>query len=130
VASPQLPTPQESHDDPLPLLELELLHNFTILTWKTLAVDEGVCEFWRTTVVGIGLSCDYIMRAVLAISALHLAYHQPDPERRDFYTTQGIIMHQRATRLAMQHMAPAGGQVDQEHEINLFLFSLLTLYFG
>ncbi|KAJ4285983.1 hypothetical protein N0V88_008170 [Collariella sp. IMI 366227] len=67
----------------LPLLELELLHNFTTKTYKTLTTDPSVWEFWRDDVVQLGLSCDYIMRAVLAVSALHLAYHRP--ERRDFY---------------------------------------------
>jgi len=79
------------------------------------------------TVVEIGLRCDYIMRAVLAISALHLAYHRPD--RRDFYTAQGIVLHQRAARSAMRFIAPSG--IDSlDDKVNLFLFSMLTVYFG
>ena len=116
----------ERHED-LPLLELELLHNFTTLTYSTLAVDPGVCDFWRVTVVQIGLQCDYIMRAVLAISALHLAYHRP--ERRDFYTAQGIVLHQKAARSAMRFIAPSGIE-SLDDAVNLFVFSMLTIYFG
>lgn len=142
---------------PLPLLELELLHNFTVHTHATLAADAGVCDFWRVAVVRIGLGCDYIMRSVLAVSALHLAYHRPD--RRDFYTAQGILLHTRASRSAMRLMAEASaaaaaasnssnndGDDDQsmaspapapapvglsdDDAVNLFLFSMLTVYFA
>ncbi|KAK3367759.1 hypothetical protein B0H63DRAFT_85984 [Podospora didyma] len=132
--SPTTPAPLgiiEQPNDDLPLLELELLHNFTILTYSTLAADASVCDFWRVTVVRIGLGCDYIMRSVLAVSALHLAYHRP--EKRDFYTAQGIVLHQRASRSAMRAMAPesGGGLTDNlDDAVNLFLFSMLTVYFA
>ncbi|KAK3320343.1 hypothetical protein B0T19DRAFT_404846 [Cercophora scortea] len=117
----------DSDSDSLPLLELELLHNFTIHTYSTLTADEHVADFWRTTVVQIGLKCDYIMRAVLAVSALHLAYHRP--EKRDFYTAHGIEFHRRASRSAMQlfHVVSA---TDTDNAANLFLFSMMTIYFA
>jgi hypothetical protein len=133
--TPTLPSPPPSLESgpardngDLPLLELELLHNFSTLTYSTLAADPDVADFWRVTVVQIGLRCDYIMRAVLAISALHLAYHRPD--RRDFYTAQGILFHQRAARSAMQFIAPEGRVEKLDDAVNLFLFSMLTIYFG
>ncbi|KAK0707053.1 hypothetical protein B0T26DRAFT_744085 [Lasiosphaeria miniovina] len=125
---------------------LELLHNFTVHTHATLAADAGVCDFWRVAVARIGLGCDYIMRSVLAVSALHLAYHRPD--RRDFYTAQGILLHTRASRSAMHLMAAAaaansnndGGDdhnmaspapapvgLSDDDAVNLFLFSMLTV---
>jgi hypothetical protein len=111
----------------LPLLELELLHNFTTKTYTTLTADSSVWEFWRDDVVQLGLTCDYIMRAVLAVSALHLAYHRPD--RRDFYVEEGIILHQKAARSAMRVMA-AGDKIDKDQAASLFLFSMLTMFFG
>ncbi|KAK3689699.1 hypothetical protein B0T22DRAFT_177160 [Podospora appendiculata] len=124
---PLLCASSDSGSDILPLLELELLHNFTIHTYSTLTADEHVADFWRTTVVQIGLRCDYIMRAVLAVSALHLAYHRP--EKRDFYTAHGIEFHRRASRSAMQlfHVVSA---TDTDNAANLFLFSMMTIYFA
>ena len=113
----------------LPLLELELLHNFTVQTYATLAADPGVCDFWRVSVVRIGLSCSFIMRSVLAVSALHLAYHRPD--RREHYTAQGILLHQRASRSAMRSMAAGPPEnLSADDAVNLFLFSMLTVYFA
>jgi hypothetical protein len=123
------PTPTSAaeyeHDD-LPLLELELLHNFATQTYSTLTADPSISNFWRATVVEIGLRCDYIMRSVLAISALHLAYHRPD--RRDFYTAQGILLHQRAARSAVRFIRSAETNLDDA--VNLFLFSMLTIFFA
>jgi hypothetical protein len=101
------------------------------------------------------------MRAVLAVSALHLAYHQDRPDRRDWYTAQGILLHQKASRSAMRcmmQMAVArngngngngigewgGGKdgdgdvgmdggimpVDKDEAASLFVFSMLTMFFG
>ncbi|KAK4149336.1 hypothetical protein C8A00DRAFT_38069 [Chaetomidium leptoderma] len=111
----------------LPLLELELLHNFTTRTYTTLNADSSLWEFWRDDVVQLGLSCDYIMRAVLAVSALHQAYHRP--ERRDFYVEEGILLHQKASRSAMRIMA-SGDKIDQDQAASLFLFSMLTMFFA
>jgi hypothetical protein len=112
---------------PLPLLELELLHNFTTKTYTTLTADPSIWDFWRGDVVQQGLTCDYIMRAVLAVSALHLAYHRPD--RRDFYLEEGILLHQKAARSAMRVMA-IGDKMDKDQAASLFLFSMLTIFFG
>lgn len=119
-----LPEPDE-----LALLQLELLHNFTTKTFATLTADPVLWEFWRDDMVQLGLSCDYIMRAVLAISALHLAYHRPD--RRDFYTAQGILLHQKASRSAMRFMAAdSSAPMDKDRAASLFLFATLTIFFA
>ncbi|EAQ91876.1 hypothetical protein CHGG_00111 [Chaetomium globosum CBS 148.51] len=98
-----------------------------IKTYTTLTADPSVWEFWRDDVVQLGLTCDYIMRAVLAVSALHLAYHQPD--RRDFYVEAGILLHQKASRSAMRVMA-AEDRIDKDRAASLFLFSMLTMFFA
>ncbi|KAK0611317.1 hypothetical protein B0T14DRAFT_439054 [Immersiella caudata] len=126
LPSPSLATPAEPEHDDLPLLELELLHNFTTQTYSTLTADPSLSNFWRVNVVEIGLQCDYIMRSVLAISALHLAYHRPS--RRDFYTAQGILLHQRAARSAVRFIRSAETNLDDA--VNLFLFSMLTIFFA
>ncbi|KAL2126451.1 hypothetical protein VTI74DRAFT_884 [Chaetomium olivicolor] len=111
----------------LPLLELELLHNFATKTYTTLTADPMIWEFWRDDVVQLGLSCDHIMRAVLAVSALHLAYHRPD--RRNFYVEEGILLHQKASRSAMRVMG-SGEKIDKDQAASLFVFSMLTMFFA
>lgn len=176
LATPSTP-PVLGDLDHLPMLELELLHNFTTLTYTTLAASPAIAEFWRVTVVQVGLRCSYIMRSILALSALHLAYHRP--AQRDRYTAAGIELHRRAARTAMGYMGflagtpPAAGglrapgdgsapvscpmngdqscadnnpglgdgnhaeasrtttvQAHLDDAVNLFLFSMLTIYFA
>lgn len=77
---------------------LELLHNFTTRTFATLPDSIIIQDFYRQSAVQLGLRCDYIMRAVLAVSALHLAYHRP--EMRDHYRALAMTHHQVASREA------------------------------
>ncbi|KAK3345949.1 hypothetical protein B0T25DRAFT_592322 [Lasiosphaeria hispida] len=88
--------------------------------------DPTICTFWRETVVSIGLQCPYIMRTILAISALHLAYHRP--ALRSHYTTHALLLHQTASRAATALITP--GIESLTDAVSLFLFSMLTVYFG
>ncbi|KAK0724205.1 hypothetical protein B0H67DRAFT_597958 [Lasiosphaeris hirsuta] len=137
--SPLPPHPSDADADnpPLPFLELELLHNFTTHTYATLAADPAICAFWREVVVSIGLAgCPYITRTILAISALHLAHRRPD--RRAHYTTHALLLHRAASRGATALMGSGGGGgggrsggiASLDDAVNLFLFSMLTIYFG
>lgn len=64
------------------------------------------------------------MRALLAVSAVHMAQHKPD--QADHYLSHGILYHQIASRTA----------VDLLHELrpenceNLWIFSVFTIYFS
>ncbi|KAL2268007.1 hypothetical protein VTJ83DRAFT_2853 [Remersonia thermophila] len=109
------------------MLELELLHNYTTQTYRTLTADP-IWDFWRDDVVRLGLRCEYVMQTVLAVSALHLAFLRPD--RRDEYITEGIMLHQRASRSAMKVMAAGDGLVDADQAASVFAFSMLTMFFA
>lgn len=108
------------------IVELELLHHFTFHTYSTLTRETAVQEFWRTTAVQVGLKCDYIMQALLAVSALHLAYQTPD--KRDLYIGRGVKLHRKASRSAVRFMDKT--DINTDEAINLFLFSSLTMLFG
>ena len=54
---------------------------------------------WRITVPQIGFSYEFVMRNILALSALHLAYM--NPAKRDFYIPQAVLQHQTAVRAAI-----------------------------
>lgn len=72
----------------------------------------------------MGLQCDFVMRSVLSLSALHLAFYRP--ERREFYVSTGLRYHQLASRKAMHLL----GHVTEESAENLFVFSILTICVG
>ena len=106
------------------MTDLELMHNFTTFTCVTFSSDAILRNLWRVTVVQVALECDYVMRCLLGMSALHLAYHRPD--RRDYYVARALQYHQIASRSAMALMT----DVKEENAENLYLFSVLTIYFS
>ncbi|OBT88967.1 hypothetical protein VE02_02870 [Pseudogymnoascus sp. 03VT05] len=79
-------------------LHLELLHNFTTSTCLTLNSDTTIRDLWRISVPRLALEFDFVMYAVLALSALHLARFSP--ERYDYLVAQAAILHQNGLRLA------------------------------
>ncbi|KAH8888041.1 hypothetical protein GQ53DRAFT_692208 [Thozetella sp. PMI_491] len=108
----------------LNMADLELLHNYTCITYRTLSENATIREFYRTTVVQIGFSCDYIMRSILAVSSLHLAHHRP--HMLDHHQSLAIVHHQAASRAAL----PLIPDVTSESGQTLFLFSVLTTYYA
>ncbi|KAK3953806.1 hypothetical protein QBC32DRAFT_337879 [Pseudoneurospora amorphoporcata] len=127
------PIAETDDDGPLPTLHLLFLHNFTSSTYLTLTTDPTVANFWRTSVVNLAFSLSssspsssYLLRVLLSVSALHLAFQQSCPQKRDFYTAQAILLHQKATREAMRRMLPV---IERgEDELGLYLFANLTIY--
>ncbi|KAH8674282.1 hypothetical protein BX600DRAFT_227643 [Xylariales sp. PMI_506] len=109
----------------LNLADLELLHNFTTMTYATMSEDPTVREFYRISLVQVGLSRDYIMQAVLAISSLHLAHHRHGAS--DHYQSLAMSHHERASRAALDLVVPDLSPDDAQI---LFLFSVLTTFYG
>ncbi|PHH55453.1 Sterol uptake control protein 2 [Ceratocystis fimbriata CBS 114723] len=113
-------------DHDLNLIDLELLHNFTTSTYATLSSDPGVQNVWRITVVRFGVQCEYVMRSILAVSALHIAHHKP--QKRDFYFSRALTYHQLASRAATPLMTNLA--TSNEGWECLYLFSVLTIFFS
>ncbi|KAH7324827.1 hypothetical protein B0I35DRAFT_348775, partial [Stachybotrys elegans] len=113
-STPSIPTPAN--------LELELLHNWTVSTSSTFAVNAQVRDVWRVLVPQIGFSTRYILDGVLALSALHMAKH--DEGRRDLLLSQATQYHISS----LNEATPAMSSVTRQNCNNLFLFSALTLY--
>lgn len=109
------------------MIDLQLLHNFTTFTYTTLASDANVRHMLRTTVINMAFGCEFLMRTILALSALHLARFRHD--RRDFYVNVGLDHYQIASRLATSRMDHLELFTRGDCE-NLHLFSVLTLFFG
>lgn len=87
--SPVLPTeppveflPFES----ISLADLRLFHNYTISTYQTMVEDGDRNGVWQNHIVQWGMEFPSILHLILALSALHLSYK--DPESRDKYIQQ------------------------------------------
>lgn len=52
---------------------LELLHHFTTSTYATLASSEDINELWKTVVPRMAIKNEFLMHALLSISALHIS---------------------------------------------------------
>ncbi|KAI0480378.1 hypothetical protein GGR56DRAFT_671493 [Xylariaceae sp. FL0804] len=108
----------------LNLADLELLHNYSVSTYTTLTENAVMREFYRITAVQLGFRCDYVMRTLLAVSALHLAHYRP--AMREYYQSLAVAHHQNASRVAMALMA----DINPDRATNLTLFSILTIFFA
>lgn len=106
------------------MIDLELMHNYSVATYATLSNNHMLRELWKGTVPKVGLSCDYIMQSVLAISALHIAHY--NPEKRNYYVAKALSYHRLASQSAMCTM----DAITPESAETLILFSILTIYIG
>lgn len=106
----------------LNLLDLELLHNFTTSTYTTLTADPWYRDLWKNTIVRQATKCEYVMRAILAVSAMHMLQLKPDQKH---YLAHAVRHHQIASRIAIELMR----DIQPEDYENLWLFSILTMIF-
>ncbi|KAI0530207.1 hypothetical protein GGR58DRAFT_518654 [Xylaria digitata] len=108
----------------LNLEHLELLHNYTTSTYATLSENPAIRDFYRITAVQVGFKCDYVMRSLLAISSLQLAYYRP--RMREHYHSMAVHHHQIASRIASSLIQDVSASTVE----NLFLFSSLTVFYA
>lgn len=105
-------------------MDLELMHNFTTFTCTTMVSDPAVRQLLRTTTVHMAVDCEYLMRSILAVSALHLArYH---PQKKALYVQRAMHHHQAASSAAIELLTDLRADECER----LHLFSMLTVYYG
>ncbi|KAH7037557.1 uncharacterized protein B0I36DRAFT_314313 [Microdochium trichocladiopsis] len=108
----------------LNMADLELLHHYTTSTYATLTDNIALRDFYRCTYVELGLRCEYIMRTIFALAALHLAHYRPS--MRSHYLSLAAEHHQIASREALAAM----NQLGPDTAPNLFIFSALTVFYA
>lgn len=62
--------------------DLALVHHYTARTWMTLPNGYRRQQVWQLEVPTLAFAHDFLMHQLLAISAYHLAYLQPDGPQR------------------------------------------------
>lgn len=109
------------------MVDLRLLHNFTTYTCATMAPDPRMRQMFQTTCVRMAFDCEFLMRATLAVSAIHLArFHR---ERSDYYAAVGLAHYQAACRQAMPFMDRLDHLELRQYE-ELHMFTVLTMFIG
>ncbi|KAL7619407.1 hypothetical protein AAE478_009946 [Parahypoxylon ruwenzoriense] len=108
-------------------LDIELMHHWTLSTCYTLGDGPMLCSFWRENIVQIGLRCDFVMRSILSVTALHLAYL--DPPRKPALVERSVRHYDIALKQALEALHTGNREKNLEVEEDLFAFSVLTLYY-
>ncbi|KAI9860102.1 MAG: hypothetical protein M1824_003340 [Vezdaea acicularis] len=89
------------------VLDLELIHHFTTETCFTLSDQSRAHPVWQVVVPKEGFAHPFLLRGILALSALHLAFLRP--ENAHLYEMEATI-HQDAAlgffRTAMANVTP------------------------
>ncbi|KAJ5032916.1 uncharacterized protein L3040_009505 [Drepanopeziza brunnea f. sp. 'multigermtubi'] len=107
----------------LNLIDLELLHNFVTSTAFTIHTDPTMKIAWQINMPQVGFQYDFVMRGILALSALHMAHYKP--EKRDFYIQQAMLQHQIGLRIASEVLS----NVSSENCTGVYAFSTLAVLY-
>lgn len=107
----------------LDIADLELLHHYMTWTYKTLpsGATTDQHEIWQTRVVQLGFQHEFLLRGILAVSALHLAYMVPT--RRETLALHASTHQSEAIQLfhkALDH-------VNTSNCVALFAFSCIIV---
>ncbi|ORX97950.1 hypothetical protein BCR34DRAFT_158633 [Clohesyomyces aquaticus] len=118
------PVPRgRADDEELPLQDLALLHQWTISTYAGCGDSfPGEADPWRIEVPKLGQQFPFVMRGVLAVSALHLARQTADPAEKSRYV-QLAAYHQD---LALPEYRHAITSVCEDNIHAVVAFSALT----
>ena len=107
----------------LNMLDLELLYNYSTLTATTLQNDTLLQTIMKINVPELGFLHPFVMRGILALSALHMARLKPEMEA--VYTTLAMQHHQIGLPVATSSL----GNLTEGNCSAVYIFSTLTLYF-
>ncbi|KAH8695043.1 C6 zinc finger protein [Talaromyces proteolyticus] len=99
--------------------DLELLHHYSTITYRTLPAVCGpdLHDLWQSQVVQLGLRHEFLLRGILAVSALHLAYLHP--HRRESLALRADAHHSTALEIFRDVL----NHVDQSNCVAIFAFS-------
>lgn len=100
------------------------MHNYTTSTANSLGDNYVVRTIFRLSVPKLCLSHPFLMRSILALSALHIAHFTPS--LRDQLTSYALQQHQAASQTASSILA----NVTEDNCLAIYLFSVITYFFA
>ncbi|KAJ5930880.1 C6 transcription factor [Penicillium verhagenii] len=119
-SQPTIPTNLQGFD----IFDMQLLHHFMTTTCYTLSRAPVVQAVWRDEVPQIAFTMPGVLHAMLAVSALHLAWSDPSK------ATACIAQAHRHHNVAVQTVTPNIQSLASENSAGLFVFSSLTCIFA
>lgn len=102
------------------IAEMELLHHYSTSTCYTITRLPILQTVWRIKVPQFGFSFPFVLRGILALSALHLAYLRP--EHHAYYVEKADFHHKQALQMVSTIMP----DIDEGNAPAIYLFSSLT----
>ncbi|KAF7589558.1 hypothetical protein BBP40_004137 [Aspergillus hancockii] len=99
----------------------ELMHHFCISTYKTFSDEENVRRVWQVEIPKIAYSYEFLMHAILSISALHLSYIKL--EKHSQYLTSSTFH----IALGLQTFRTILRKPTEENCLALFSFSSIII---
>lgn len=107
---------------------LELMHHFTAVTWRTLPQADAIGDIWQLELPRLAMGHDFLMHQLLAVAAAHMAYLL---HRQMGSTDAGASYSRRAAQhqnSAIQQLRPTLEAIDDAHLSAVFLaMSLLSV---
>lgn len=110
----------DSLGDALSIDDLELFHHYHISTCFTFSTEPLVRGFWQLAAPRLGFSAPYILRGILAVSALHLSRLRK--HREGFYLSRAF----KHFDLAFEMAVPFLGDISASNCEQIFVFSVLS----
>ncbi|KAF8861424.1 hypothetical protein BDZ45DRAFT_256709 [Acephala macrosclerotiorum] len=105
----------------LKLIDLELLHHFSTVTYFSLGrTDEGR-HIWQTHAIRVAFSHVFLLRGILAFSALHISSLRPEQDRS--YLDRASEHHDKA----LEEFHSTLDNVNESNVEAAFLFSTLLV---
>ncbi|KAJ5385386.1 hypothetical protein N7517_003297 [Penicillium concentricum] len=115
------PSPVSGENTPLMgMAEMALLHHFSTSTCYTISRNPILQTVWQTRIPQVSFTSPFVFRAIIALSALHLAHVKP--EFHEHYVCQAELHH----NTALQMVTAILPDVNKENCQSIYLFSILT----
>ncbi|KAJ5208084.1 hypothetical protein N7449_002463 [Penicillium cf. viridicatum] len=102
------------------MAEMALLHHFSTSTCYTVSRNPILQTLWQIRIPQVSFSSPFVFRAIIALSALHLAHVKP--EFHDHYVSQAELHH----NTALQIVSAILPDVNKENCQSIYVFSILT----
>lgn len=102
------------------MAEMALLHHFSTSTCYTVSRSPVLQTVWQIRIPQVSFSSPFVFRAIIALSALHLAHIKP--EFHDHYVSQAEFHH----NTALQMVSAILPDVNKENCQSIYVFSILT----
>jgi hypothetical protein len=100
--------------------EMALLHHFSTSTCYTISRNPILQTLWQIRIPQASFTSPFVFRAILALSALHLAHLKP--EFYEHYAEQAELHHTTALQIVSSILP----NVTKENCQGIYLFSILT----